>query len=113
MAEIQSLAKGLKILNLLEHSRNGMGTTEVAAQLEIDKSSASRLLHTLANYGFVEQDGLTARYLPGTAVGHAGAALAEPHYVERSCASLPARTGGQNRGMRAFGDFSAATSALH
>ena len=65
MAEIQTLAKGLKILNLLEHARQGMGTTEVAAQLEIDKSSASRLLHTLAKYGFVEQDQLTARYLLG------------------------------------------------
>ena len=65
MAEIQSLARGLKILNLIEHSRNGMGTTEVANQLSIDKSSASRLLHTLANYGFVEQDEHTSRYSLG------------------------------------------------
>lgn len=65
MAEIQSLARGLKILNLLEHARNGMGTTEVANELSIDKSSASRLLHTLANYGFVEQDEHTSRYLLG------------------------------------------------
>ena len=65
MAEIQALAKGLKILNLLEHSRNGMGTTEVAKHLSIDKSSASRLLHTLANYGFVEQDERSSRYLLG------------------------------------------------
>ncbi len=65
MAEIQALAKGLKILKLLEHARNGMGTTEVANQMSIDKSSASRLLHTLANYGFVEQDEVTARYSLG------------------------------------------------
>ena len=65
MAEIQSLARGLKILNLLAHARNGLGTTEVANQLSIDKSSSSRLLHTLANYGFVEQDEDTARYLLG------------------------------------------------
>ncbi len=65
MAEIRSLAKGLKILNLLEHARNGMGTTEIAKQMHIDKSSASRLLHTLANYGFVEQDANTARYFLG------------------------------------------------
>lgn len=65
MAEIQALAKGLKILNLLEHSRHGMGTTEVAKQLSIDKSSASRLLHTLAKYGFVEQDDNSARYKLG------------------------------------------------
>ncbi len=65
MAEIQSLAKGLKILNLLRHARNGMGTTEIANQMDIDKSSASRLLHTLANYGFAEQDEVTARYSLG------------------------------------------------
>lgn len=65
MAEIQALAKGLKILNLLEHSRHGMGTTEIAKHLSIDKSSASRLLHTLANYGFVEQDDNNARYQLG------------------------------------------------
>ena len=65
MAEIQSLAKGLRILKLLEDARGGMGTTEVAKSMSIDKSSASRLLHTLANYGFVVQDGDTARYRLG------------------------------------------------
>lgn len=65
MSEIQSLAKGLKILNLLQHSRNGMGTTEIANQMSIDKSSASRLLRTLANYGFVEQDAFSSRYALG------------------------------------------------
>lgn len=65
MAEIQSLARGLKILNLLEQARGGMGTTEVAKEMTIDKSSASRLLHTLANYDFVAQDESTARYQLG------------------------------------------------
>ncbi len=65
MAEIQSLARGLKILNLLEQARGGMGTTEVAKKMTIDKSSASRLLHTLANYDFVAQDESTARYQLG------------------------------------------------
>ncbi len=65
MAEIQSLARGLKILNLLEQARSGMGTTEVAKEMAIDKSSASRLLHTLAKYSFVVQDGDTARYQLG------------------------------------------------
>ena len=65
MAEIQSLARGLRILNLLAESRQGIGTTEVAQQLNIDKSSASRLLHTLAKYSFVEQDDISARYRLG------------------------------------------------
>ncbi len=65
MAEIQSLARGLKILNLLEQARDGMGTTEVAKEMTIDKSSASRLLHTLANYDYVVQDDSSARYQLG------------------------------------------------
>lgn len=65
MAEIQSLARGLKILDLLAHARDGMGTTEVASHIDVDKSSASRLLHTLAKYGFVEQDHTTSRYRLG------------------------------------------------
>ncbi|MCY3574469.1 MAG: IclR family transcriptional regulator [Chloroflexi bacterium] len=65
MAEIQTLARGLKILNLLEQARSGLGTTEVAKEMAIDKSSASRLLHTLANYGFVAQDEDSSRYQLG------------------------------------------------
>ena len=90
MAEIQALAKGLKILNLLEHSRNGMGTTEIAKHLSIDKSSASRLLHTLANYGFVEQDENSSRYLLGPQAVNSWAASAEPHHPARPRPSLSA-----------------------
>ena len=52
MAEIQSLARGLRILELLSVSENGVGVTELAEELGVDKSSASRLMQTLANYGF-------------------------------------------------------------
>lgn len=62
MAEIQSLARALKILDLLADSPQGIGTTELAGRLNIDKSSASRLLQTLMQYGYAEQDGSTRRY---------------------------------------------------
>jgi len=65
VAEIQSLARGLKILELLANSDNGMGITALAAELQIDKGSASRLLATLANYGFSEKDPDTRRYKLG------------------------------------------------
>ena len=104
MAEIQSLAKGLKILNLLEHSRNGMGTTEIAKQLSIDKSSASRLLHTLANYGFVEQDEHSTRYLLGPQLLTLGQHLLNRITLRDHAPALFARTGRQNRRMRASGD---------
>jgi len=65
MAEIQSLARGLKILNLLEQSQEGVSVTELAEKLGVDKGSASRLVATLAHYGFAEKDESTRRYRLG------------------------------------------------
>lgn len=62
MSEIQSLARGLKILDILAMAENSVGITELAQQLDMDKSSVSRLMQTLASYGFAEQDSSTRRY---------------------------------------------------
>jgi len=56
LPEIQSLARGLKIMELLAASSEPVSITELAAELGIDKSSASRLVQTLATYGYAEQD---------------------------------------------------------
>ncbi len=64
MAEIQSLARGLKILELLA-ATDKVSITEVADQLNVDKASASRLMQTLANYGYAEKDRDTQRYRLG------------------------------------------------
>jgi DNA-binding IclR family transcriptional regulator len=63
--EIQSLARGLDTLTMLANQAGSMGVTEVAQALDVDKSSAFRLLSTLASRGFVEQDEETRRYRPG------------------------------------------------
>jgi DNA-binding IclR family transcriptional regulator len=68
MTEIQSLARGLKILNLLENTLDGVSVTELADALEVDKGSASRLVSTLARYGYVERDDVTRRYHLGPQV---------------------------------------------
>lgn len=65
LAEIQSLARGLKIMTYLAAQPDGMGVTELADVLGIDKSSVSRLVQTLANYGYAEQDASTRRYRLG------------------------------------------------
>lgn len=59
MSEIQSLARGLKILTLMADANEGIGVTDLADQLGVNKGTASRMIHTLKNYGFVEraQDG--------------------------------------------------------
>jgi DNA-binding IclR family transcriptional regulator len=68
LSEIQSLARGLKIMELMAASADGAGVTELADQLGIDKSSASRLVQTLANYGYAEQDPVSRRYRLGPQV---------------------------------------------
>lgn len=65
LGTIQSLARGLEILDLLASAENGMSVTEFAQRLDVDKSSASRLLQTLAFYGYAEQDTDTRRYVLG------------------------------------------------
>jgi len=65
MAEIQSLARGLIILDLLGQSPTGASITEVAQILGVDKGSASRLMSTLAKHGYSEKDPVTRRYTLG------------------------------------------------
>jgi len=55
MAEIQSLARGLRILEIMADCENGIGITELADQLGVDKSTASRLVQTLLKDGFVQK----------------------------------------------------------
>ena len=65
MPEIQSLARGLMILEKLANAPDGLGITELAVDFAVDKGSMSRLLQTLANYGFAEKDSNTHRYILG------------------------------------------------
>ena len=68
MAEIQSLARGLKILDILCQAQDGVSITELADRLGVDKGSASRLVATLVNYGYAEKDGQTRRFHLGPQV---------------------------------------------
>jgi DNA-binding IclR family transcriptional regulator len=68
MAEIQSLARGLKILDILGQTQAGASITELAEALGVDKASASRLVATLVNYGYAEKDQQTRRFYLGPQV---------------------------------------------
>jgi len=65
VSEIQSLARGLKLMELLAASPDDVGVTELANEMGIDKSSVSRLVQTLATYGYAEQDPVSRRYRLG------------------------------------------------
>ena len=65
VVEIQTLARGLQIMNQLEDAPEGLSVTYLARHLQLEKSSVSRFLRTLHNYGYVEQDERTRRYRLG------------------------------------------------
>lgn len=65
MREIQSLARGLQIINLLMDSDKPLGVTELANHLDVDKSTASRLVSTLQKHSFVQQEHNSRAYIIG------------------------------------------------
>ncbi len=75
MSEIQSLARGLRALDILENEREGIGITGIARRIDIDKSTASRIMRTLANYGYAEQSPRTRRYTLGPRLVRLGQSL--------------------------------------
>ncbi len=68
LAEVQSLARGLRILDLLAQAHDTIGISEVAQDLGVDKSSAWRLLQTLVTHGYAIQDPESKRYRLGSHV---------------------------------------------
>ncbi len=75
MSEIQSLARGLRALDILETETEGIGITGIARRIDVDKSTASRIMKTLANYGYAEQSRATRRYTLGPRLVRLGQSL--------------------------------------
>jgi len=66
MSEIKSLAKGLKILDILnQEPGQSFSVGNLARALGINKSSASRLLQTLASYKYVQKETSSRAYILG------------------------------------------------
>ena len=65
MSEVQTLARGLVVLEKLAEAPNGLGITELAEEFGVDKGNMSRLLQTLASYGFAEKDEESRKYTLG------------------------------------------------
>lgn len=65
MAEIQSLNRGLQVLDFVCQAGRGVSGSEVAARFNFDKSTASRLLHTLVANGYLASEAGSRRVVPG------------------------------------------------
>src|SRR5512145_3371417 len=57
-----ALSRGLQIIDVLAEGRDGLPLTEIARKAGLSKSSTHRLLQTLAQEGFVAQDGHSSHY---------------------------------------------------
>lgn len=68
MTIIQSLSRGLTVLELLSQSEKGLGVTELSKVLDVDKSSVTRMLSTLTTHQFAMKDPNSRRYLLGPKV---------------------------------------------
>lgn len=70
--EIRSVAKAVRLLEAVGEGSGTHGVSELARRVEMDKSSVSRMLRTLEQAGFVEQDPVTQRYALGLSLGVLG-----------------------------------------
>jgi IclR family transcriptional regulator, KDG regulon repressor len=62
---VKSVSRALDIIALVGMKKGGLGVTEIANQIDINKSSVFRTLSTLVQYGYVEQDCDTGKYKLG------------------------------------------------
>ncbi|MFE8702426.1 IclR family transcriptional regulator [Cytobacillus sp. FJAT-54145] len=62
---VKSVSRALDIITLVGSKKGGLGVTEISKQIDINKSSVYRILSTLAQYGYIEQDNETGRYKLG------------------------------------------------
>ena len=73
---LHTLAKGLKALEVLEAAESGLTLTEIGHRLRESQTVVFRLLKTLGEHGYVQQDAITKRYTLGLRLWEMGARVA-------------------------------------
>jgi len=93
-SNLQSVRRALRALELI--SESDCGVTELGRKLGVHKATASRLVATLAERGFVERDPITEKYRLGFGlISLAGALPAERTWTRPSERSLTAAVRGR------------------
>ncbi len=65
MNMVKSVGRAMDVINAVSTSKDGLGVTDIAQQMDINKSSVYRILHTLEEYGFIEQNEESGKYKLG------------------------------------------------
>jgi IclR family transcriptional regulator, KDG regulon repressor len=74
---VKSVSRALDIITLVSMKKGGMGVTEISKQIDINKSSVHRILSTLVQYNYIEQDTESGRYKLGYKFLEMGSKLLE------------------------------------
>ncbi|WP_425058749.1 HTH-type transcriptional regulator XynR [Sporomusa carbonis] len=82
---LQSVDNALRILELFSDNVGELGVTEISRKLEIGRSTAHRLLTTLENRNFVEQNQTTGKYKLGIKIVNLGAHILGSLNVIKEC----------------------------
>jgi DNA-binding IclR family transcriptional regulator len=94
---VSTLANARDVLRLMAQLQRDVTVTDVAARLELPKSSVSRTLSMMAEYGFLDRDPATRAYRPGglimEASYHFRASRGTVSLLEEEVARLVADTG--------------------
>lgn len=67
MATLQGLDRGLRALDLISQTADGLSVADLAAQLEIDRAVAYRIVQTLEEHALVSRQGRRVRLGAGAA----------------------------------------------
>jgi DNA-binding IclR family transcriptional regulator len=94
---MKSISHALELLLLFTNARRPLSATEIARELQLHKSSASRILATLAAARFVDRDVETGRYTLGLGIlslaGHVLSRYQLPSAARRHLELLADRVG--------------------
>lgn len=72
-----AIEKALLILSNFAEGNRPVGTVELADRLNLNKTTASRIINTLKRHDFLEQNPYTRQYSLGPAVAHLGKAITQ------------------------------------
>ncbi|AEE90555.1 Pectin degradation repressor protein KdgR [Tepidanaerobacter acetatoxydans Re1] len=74
---VQSVERAIKILEELAAEKEGLGVTELSQRVNLHKSTVHRMLTTLLNLGYVEQNALSEKYRLGMKILFLGGSILE------------------------------------
>ena len=84
--QIQSVAKAMRILDLLRIYPNGLSLLEISQKLNISKSTIHGILSTMRNFEYIDQFALDGTYRLGIRLFEAGNAIANTMSIRKVAA---------------------------